>query len=396
MQSCRNPVNAMQAAPELNLRRMLEEHNHKRSLEELATKPGLLRLEVRGVQGELVVEVLEAVAEHQGLQELDMAFNYPYSCSLDMVLPKLLVRAVTKLVRLDLSGTALTAAQATALCTAMAQGSKLTCLNMAENDLAEVPAEVLAAAVGTLVEVNLGNTSLNHQQAAAVWAAMARASGVTKVVMSDNNMSQVPVEVLVQVATRVQVLGLSGYGNTRLTGQQVAALFAALSEKNNLIDLDLGFSLAAVPGDVLVKVVTKVAKVQLNKTALVAEQVLQLCEALATQDCLLVDLDLTRNDLYMVEPRLLARAVNRLEVAYLFDTDLNKHQVAAILQLSVCTDHGQSKLKELCLGEEDCEAKGFVDPSLIAAARRQILKMEINDFEYAGSTMEELVNEGYY
>ena len=282
----------------------------------------------------------------------------------------------------------------------MAQGSRLTCLNMAENDLAEVPAEVLASAVGTLVEVNLGNTSINHQQAAAVWATMARGNSVTKVVMSDNNMSQVPVEVLVQVVTRVKVLGLSGYEDARLTVQQVTALFAALSEKNNLIDLDLGFSLAAVPGDVLVKVVTKVAKVRLNKTALVAEQVLQLCEALATQDCLLVDLDLTRNDLYMVEPRLLARAVNRLEVAYLFDTDLNKHQVAAILQLSVCTDqcpdNSKSKLKELCLGEEDSEAKGFVDPSLIAAARKQIPKMEINDFEYAGSTMEELVNEGYY
>lgn len=51
-----------------------------------------------------------------------------------------------------------------------------------------------------------------------------------------------------------------------------------------------------------------------------------------------MNLNLSTNDLCGVEPWLLARAVNRLEVAYLHNTNLHKDQVAAILRHSLCNN----------------------------------------------------------
>lgn len=74
---------------------------------DLATRVGVRRLVARAVWGEVAVELMEAVA--RGAAGAGHGFGVLYSCCLDAVPPELLVHAVTKLVRLDVSRAALLA-----------------------------------------------------------------------------------------------------------------------------------------------------------------------------------------------------------------------------------------------------------------------------------------------
>lgn len=159
--------------------------------------------------------------------------------ALGLLPPALLAQAVTKLVRVDLADALLSLQQVTALCAALGQGCRLRSLGLGWTDVSGVEAVLLARAVAALEETSLENVLLTPRQATFLCIALSEDNRLTKINLSQNDLSVVPTRLLVQAVTRVEQVNLRG---ARLTGEQVTAIFAALaSGPCQLAALDMSF-----------------------------------------------------------------------------------------------------------------------------------------------------------
>ena len=135
-------------------------------------------------------------------------------------------------------------------------------------------------------------------------------------------------EALVRVARQACKIELS---STSLSAEQVTALVSALSENQQIQDIDLSDnSLAHVDPELLASLMSRTRRVNLVNTSLTALQVTELLRTLTSSTCLIESLDLSFNQLSMMEPELLAEAVNNLKDATLLGTGLSVNQVLRI------------------------------------------------------------------
>ena len=112
-------------------------------------------------------------------------------------------------------------------------------------------------------------------------------------------------------------------------------------------------------------------------------------EASLDQDSKLEILDLCAVDLSTVDIELLAKAVNKLESVYLYNTGMDRDKVSYILQQSLLG----TRLKMLDVGEDppwmfddkvpwvEDEEEDYVEEQLKDAADRVIPKLELHTFD---------------
>jgi len=263
-------------------------------------------VEVREVSEEL----LQAVVRHPGLKEMEVWAD------LSSVDPELLAQAVTQLEEVWLQRTSLTPQQVTAICTAMTGNSQLKTLDLRANNLSLVDAGLLAQAVTQLEEVELGYTRLTPQQVTALCTATTGNSKLKALNMFDNDLSSVDHIILSKIVTQLEEVAL---GYTRLTPQQVEAIFAAL-----------------------------------------------------VTSCHLKILKIVVNNLSSVDPDVLARVTNKLETVNMRDTHLTEQQMTRILTKSLLT----TNLKKLYM-----EGNGQVDEELCRQAKQVIEELFIDLYE---------------
>jgi len=133
-------------------------------------------------------------------------------------------------------------------------------------DLSSVDPELLAQAVTQLEEVWLQRTSLTPQQVTAICTAMTGNSQLKTLDLSGNNLSSVDADILAQAVAQLEEVGLD---YTRLCQQKMEAIFAALDTPSKMKVLRIGNNnLFDMDPEILARVVNKLETVDVWFTQL--------------------------------------------------------------------------------------------------------------------------------
>merc|ERR1711988_1052683 len=127
--------------------------------------------------------------------------------------------------------------------------------------------------------------------------------------ISFNDLSSVPVDVLVNAISRLETVNLTG---THLTPDQTQGIFQKIANCENLKLTELGIrynNLSSVPADVLVKAISRLETVDLRRSQLVPAQILAIFTLVAERtSSTLRELNLEDNDLSCVHKNLRRRS----------------------------------------------------------------------------------------
>ena len=252
--------------------------------------------------------IFTAISEGSKMIKLNIAEN-----NISKIDPGLLVKAVTNLQILDVMDTNLTQQQTEDIFTAVSEESKMIELNISENNMSGVDPGLLAKAVNKLETLDIELTQLTHQQAAAILSAVSEGSKLTKLIISSNNLSGVDPGLLAKAVTNLETLNIA---NTELTQQQAAAILSNVSEGTKLNELNIRSNdLSRVDSGLLAKVVTNLETLYIGNTKLIQEQAVAILSGVINGSKM-TELDICLTDLSGVDPGLLAKASTNLETLW--------------------------------------------------------------------------------
>jgi len=181
-------------------------------------------------------------------------------------------------------------------------------LNLEYVDFKDIPAEVLARAVGHLHKLNLNNTRLNSEQILAVLDAWISSSTLVDVSLKQALLN-IPSQILAQAVGRLPKVDLSW---TRLTNEQILAVLDACINSSTLLDVSLdALNLRNIPSQILAQAVGHLQKVNLSNTGLTSEQILAILESCIISPTL-VEVLLMGVDLKGIPTEILAQASNKI------------------------------------------------------------------------------------
>jgi len=162
-----------------------------------------------------------------------------------------LAQVAGRLRKINLAGYHLTTAQKTAVLEACASSETLVDIVLDGNNLGEVPADLVARAASNLQTMVLGATSLTTAQCIAVLEACASSQTLLNIDLAGNNLGEVPADLLARAASNVQVMNLEVTYLT--TAQCIAVLEESISSKT-LVNIFLyGNNLGEVTGELLAR-----------------------------------------------------------------------------------------------------------------------------------------------
>ena len=301
--------------------------------------------------------IFSGVCEGSRLNVLNISDN-----NLSEVEPELLAKTVIKLKKLDIRYSDITKQQASVILTAISEGRRLTDLNIGFNDLREVCPELMAKAVTNLEILDVTFTDLTQQQATAIISTISNGSKLIELHFYGDDLSGVDPKLLANIAIKLEILEI---GMSELTQQQTAAIFTAISEGINLTTLDIRENdLSGVDPELLANAVTNLEKLNIEFTELTQQQAAAILSNVS-EATKLNELNIRSNDLFRVDPGLLAKAVTNLEKLDIGNTFLIQEQAVAILSGVI----NGSKMTELDIGLNDLSG---VDPGLLAKARTNL------------------------
>ena len=357
---------------------------NERSLEYLPDMLCRRRLQaVRSVEVQEVWEewmvpanLLQAVVNHPALKEVIIKTDLS---SIDNIL---FANTFAKLDKLELRQCKLTTRQVSAICTTIGRNSQVKSLDLSGNRLSRVEAGVLARAVAELEEVDLGDTGLTPEQVEAVFAELGTSSQLEKLTMNGCNLSSLDPGVMKTASMKLEVLKVR---NTRLTPQQVEALYAGLSTSSRLKVLDIECNrLSSVDPDVLAAVVNKLETTVMGSD-LTPLQATAIFTGMA-ESSKLKDFGVPANNFSSVDAGILARAVTKLERADLDCTLLTPRQVEAIFAALDTTS--QLKSLHMCI-----VSLSSVDPDVLARVVNRLEKVEMWDAQLTGQQLTSILTQ---
>ena len=204
-------------------------------------------------------------------------------------------------------------------------------LDISNTDLSSVEPTLLARAVTQLETVELWNTQLTTQQLEAILTAISRGTKLKSLNLSANRLHSLAPELLARAASRLETVKLVG---GLVTSQQAEAIFTAISGGGSgMKDLDISNNdLLLIEPLLLAQAVNKLETVGLWRTHVTTKQ----AEAIFTGILAggkLENLNLSHNSLSSVSPWLMARAVDRLETTKMQCTPLTGRQTEAVFSV---------------------------------------------------------------
>ena len=290
------------------------------ALDMLKSHRGIRKLEAQNLSGSEARQLMLALNENSSVEELNLG-----SSCMSQVEPVLLGDALSGLKRVNLENIIFAPEQLDTLFFSL---HKTSSLNLEEVDLSGV-SPMLFTSAAKLSELHISNTMLTQEQVASLWTAFKNNTvcNIKSISMSGINLAGVEVEALISVANKVCKIDLS---NTELTDEQITALVSSLRENQEIQEVDLSDNtLTGVDPDFLAAAMSTTRKLSLVNTGLTAVQVEKLLGFIAA-NCPMESLNLSANVLSMVEPELMAQAVNKLKDVTLIDTNLSVNQVLRI------------------------------------------------------------------
>jgi len=265
---------------------------------------GLCQVNLAGTHmtNDQVLGVLEVCISSNTLVNINLKHN-----SLSTVPAELVGQAAKHLEVMILEDTDLNIDQCTAVLEACVSSNTLVSLNMTGNYLKEVPAKLLAQAAKHLHKLNLGNTHLSTEQITAVLETCVSSNTLVSLNLAINDIDEVPVQVLGKAAKHLLELNLR-CTLPHLTIEQLTAVLEACVSSNTLEKISLGLNnLKDVPAQLLAQAAKHLKEMNLKRTGLNTEQMTAVLDACVSSNTL-KSLNITENDLGGVPAELLARA----------------------------------------------------------------------------------------
>ena len=132
-------------------------------------------------------------------------------------------------------------------------------------NLSHIPPETMAVAVVRLKEIDVNDTFLTAEQVQSIFNKIADCENLklTRLNISDNDLSSVPADVMVKAISRLESPNLN-LAVTQLTPDQAQSIFTEFADCENLKlnKLNIGRNdLSSVPADVLVKAISRLETV---------------------------------------------------------------------------------------------------------------------------------------
>ena len=178
-----------------------------------------------------------------------------------------------------------------------------------------------------MVTVKMLYSELTTAQVETLFSVICEETQMKSLGIGSNKLSSVEPPILVTALNKLEVVDV---WNTGLTRQQVEALFTAIARETRLKKLGIGQNnLYFVEPAILATVVSKLKNINLYHTHLTNQQLGALFTSLSG-DTQLKTLVLSHNKLSSVEPSLLATAVTKLEIVEMRNCHLTNDQVASI------------------------------------------------------------------
>jgi len=203
------------------------------------------------------------------------------------------------------------------------------------------------------------NTRLTPQQVEALYAGLSTSSRLKVLDIECNRLSSVDPDVLAAVVNKLETTVMG----SDLTPLQATAIFTGMAESSKLKDFGVpANNFSSVDAGILARAVTKLERADLDCTLLTPRQVEAIFAALDTTSQL-KSLHMCIVSLSSVDPDVLARVVNRLEKVEMWDAQLTGQQLTSILTQSIV----KTNLKLLNLA-----GNSTVDQKLVKQATKVI------------------------
>jgi len=303
---------------------------------EILSTRRMLGLNKLRIETELSEKVSQTIARHPGLREFELSQRNDEQTIISVL---------------------------NVICSREGQGMILRLNN---KNVSGVDAELLARAVIKLETLEFSNTQLTQQQIVAILTAVSDGRKMTKLDISFNDMSGIDKKLLGKAVTKMKKLNIT---DTNLTQQQAEAILTAVSEENVVSKLYIGFNnLSGVDPGLMAKAFTNLKKLNVNRSELTHRQIVTILTAFCKGNTIHISM----NDLSRVDPGLLARAVTKLEVMDVQDTELSQQQVVAI----ITAVSESKKITELYIGENDLS---IVDPGLLTKAVTKLVRLDLEN-----------------
>jgi len=258
------------------------------------------------------------------LENANLNFN-----DLSEVSADLLASAVAHLQTALMVNTCLTTDQCVALLTASISSKTLASLHLKNVDLSQVPADLLANSISRLQGINLFGTEIETYQCVSLLKASVASKTLKNISLAEIDLSEVPADLLANSISRLHNVDLSGTGIK--TDQCVALLKAIISSETlkhvNLVNINL----RKVPTDLLAGSISRLEGVNLFGTRLKTGQCIALLTAIRSSTTFTKVLGLGYVKLCQVPVSLLASSISQLQDVNLYWTRLTSDQSVAIL-----------------------------------------------------------------
>ena len=268
-------------------------------------------------------QVLNTSITSTTLADLNLAGNNLFGVSANI-----LGMAVGRLKTVNLKFTSLSTDQCTQVLNTSLTSTTLVDLNLARNNLSGVPANILGMAVGRLKTVNLEYTRLSTDQCTQVLNTSITSTTLADLNLAENNLFGVLAELLATAVGHLQTVNLK---DTLLSTVQCTKILETIPSSTTLADLNLAVNnLSGVPADILAMAVGRLKNVDFRRTQLTTNQCVEVLHAI-TSSATLTDLDFWRINLSGVPADILALAVSRLKTVNLSNTRLTTDQCVKVL-----------------------------------------------------------------
>jgi len=271
--------------------------------------------------------ILESAMNSSKLVKLDITEN-----DIPLVNPELLAKAVCQMEEVELSDTDMSTIQCEMIFLESAKtSSKLVKLNIEGNDLSLV-SEIMGKAICKMKEVNLRRTSLTPQQCEEIFVECAKnSSKLAKLDIEDNDLSLVSPEIMGKAICKMEEVTMR---DTHLTTQQCEMIFSESAKNSSkLAKLDISYNdIFMVNPDVLAKVTCQMEEVNMRCTGLTSQQCEEIFLECAKISSKLVKLDIEFNDLSLISPEIMGKAICKMKEVDLRSTGLTTRQKETIAE----------------------------------------------------------------
>jgi len=222
---------------------------------------------------------------------------------------EMLIKAVNKFESLNVMQSKLQSNQSGVLFRAIGESSKLKHLNISETSLYLVSPERMHG-LPYLETLILRNTGLSTSQIKTILNNIRQGCRLRELDLSENDLSKVKSELLKRIVPRLHTLKIR---KTELTTQQITAIFAGINKKSKLTNLDISENnLDLVEPTKFTVPVANLHTFEVEKSKLKTHQAEAIFTAIKSGTNL-TSLNVSDNKLSEVESGLLSNAVNMLE-----------------------------------------------------------------------------------